>query len=185
MMLVGAEKFSALLAHSRTPCGVRLFRRVECAQVHPLAVDRYPSDKPRFLVGLLHAARQVSPLACLCVPAVLLASDNSQIYESIVCLVAISVVDFFRPFSSLHRPDNLMYGRSENVVHGYDPIAVSAHGSDFVTGVTPVPDRVAAIGSKMVPWSRLPEQRTRFWIIAEAFVQMVCGRQPFHWEPCL
>lgn len=182
MTLVGAEKFPAIFAHGGKPGCVRFFGRGERTEVNALAVDSYPSNKSRFLISLLHAARKVSPVSACRVPAVLLPCRDSQVLQSIVCSIAVLVIHFcYRPFASVHRPNDMMNSASKFVVEDQSYIACPMHASGNFASVTTIPDTVPSIRPKVSTRSSLPRQQTALRIIRETLAQILCARQPsFH-----
>lgn len=178
--MLALEKFAALISDKSAPGGVCLLWRGKCAQVYAPTIDCYSSDKARLLVCFAHAARQISPLAAACIPIVLLACNDSQIFKSVICLFAIYVVNLLDPFSGAHRPNHSVNSGSEAVVYTYHDVAVFAVAPNLSARITRVPNSVPAISSKMMSRARPPKQAAGPCIVAEAFMQIICGRQPSH-----
>jgi hypothetical protein len=180
MSLIGAEKLSALLTDSQTPCAVRGLRRLVRAEIGHRAVAYYAGHKmPRLVVTWHNAARQFASVPPI--PLILLGSRQPQIRPSIIRRIAVYVIDRFRPFAGLHKPDHTVCGEL-TVIQRETDVSVSVRYPDALPAETGIPRVPRRIFLEMVRRSLAPSKRAGLGVIHKALSKVLNCGQPFtHW----
>lgn len=175
-MLIGAQKHASHFVDIREPRSVRFFRRVIGADVNKLSFPKRSARHETTWTALTwdNAAWQLTRMATI--PLVLLVGCLSQVFPTVICGIAVFVIDSFRwPFAGLHDPNQTMCGKLAAIYEKAN-MAIAVRQSRRSAGPSRVPDALRFLVLKMVQWPEFPNQYSNGWLICEAFMQIRSAR---------